>query len=558
MSTPSLSFNIEFSRLVWLLGIKADQIDEQKAALRGAAAQARSGRQVVSLTELNHALAVSANVADGAAELRALDFLSARMAGHSVSQLDFAMGSSAPEIMGVARCLATAPVTGDEGAAFDSRIVMLALTGVTVRLGRAGFQRGVTPPIAMPAFRSARPAFTPAHTEAHTEGQAVAASAAGAQVDAPTVAPGTQTPGRPPATSPDVSATGRDDQRTMIEAAFTRVDADRGVEELFERLVQANDVHGTARALDQIAQVTEQRVRNGLWADAADQLGRVLGRMDEVPDPARKRLFSLHLRRICTPSVLRGISLLLGRRRTLREPVTRLLAWSGDAGAEILVDLLIASAVAGERRAYCTAITQCPAARTLLPHLLEDHRWYVVRNAAELLGEMGVTEGDEALVAVLRHSDSRVRRAAVVALGRLATERALQALPLALADQAAPVRLATAHALATLRRPRSVRPLVQALEREEDADVQHALLAALGTHRTDEAVDRLVHESRPGSLLSRRPVARRLAAVHALGEAATAASIAALRTLLSDKHDEVRAAAERALADHAAERLARH
>ena len=99
---------------------------------------------------------------------------------------------------------------------------------------------------------------------------------------------------------------------------------------------------------------------------------------------------------------------------------------------------MVASEHATERRSYRRAIVHCPSAAGALVHLLLDPRWYVVRNAAELLGEMRLTEADTKLIVAVRHTDARVRRAAVASLGRLATIRAVHALQ---------------HAIETSRRP---------------------------------------------------------------------------------------------------------
>jgi HEAT repeat protein len=93
--------------------------------------------------------------------------------------------------------------------------------------------------------------------------------------------------------------------------------------------------------------------------------------------------------------------------------------------------------------------------------------------------------------------------------------------------------------------------LLQALEREGDPDIQHALLAALGAHPTDAAVERLAQAAHPGSLLHRKPTPFRLAAVNALGDAATPAAVSALRGMQGDRDRDVRAAVERSLAAQA-------
>ena len=248
---------------------------------------------------------------------------------------------------------------------------------------------------------------------------------------------------------------------------------------------------------------------------------------------------------------MRGLAQLLSRRRELRGAIESIFVRSGEAGAEILVELLVASNVASERRAYRTALVSCPAAIEPLTHLLQDSRWYVVRNAADLLGEIGVQEAETKLIGALKHGDARVRRSAAAALARVGGTRGTFALQPLLMDENAAVRLQAVHAISSARLPRSVSALLKGLEKENDPEIQHAILIALGAHPTDEAVERLSQAAQPGSLLNRKPTPFRLAAVNALGEAGTPAALASLRAMQGDRDREVRAAVKRSLAANA-------
>ena len=80
-------------------------------------------------------------------------------------------------------------------------------------------------------------------------------------------------------------------------------------------------------------------------------------------------------------------------------------------------------------------------------NMLGDARWFVVRNAADLLGEMQVAEAEEPLSLLSKHEDERVRRAATGALMSLGTPRALKAIQQALTDPAPATRMQAAAAL---------------------------------------------------------------------------------------------------------------
>jgi len=272
-----------------------------------------------------------------------------------------------------------------------------------------------------------------------------------------------------------------------------------------------------------------------------------LSREESEKDPGVRRAVLVAVRRLNQPGLLRGLAQLLPRRREVRDDVTHVLTRYGETASDVLLELLVGTDAAPERRAYRVALTHCPSSIPSLIHLLGDARWFVVRNAAELLGEMGVTEADGKLSQTVRHTDARVRRAAATALARLATPRALHSLQQVLTDKVAAVRLQAAIGLATIRNPRAVPSVLEALEKEEDPDVQPALLGALGSMPTPEAVERLRRAAEPGSLMKRKPTSIRLHAIQALADAGTAPALAALKGFAKDRDKEVQAKVGRLL-----------
>jgi HEAT repeat protein len=179
--------------------------------------------------------------------------------------------------------------------------------------------------------------------------------------------------------------------------------------------------------------------------------------------------------------------------------------------------------------------------------LLTDERWYVVRNAAWLLGELGSTDADRRLAELMSHREPRVRRAAATALGRLATSRAVLALLQAINDPSPDVRLQAVQAISGTRNPRSVPWLIEALDHEQDGDVQAALMGALGSTPTEDGIARLMRAAEAGGMLVRKPAAMRVKAIEALAEANTPSARQALQNLLSDRDREVRSVVESAM-----------
>lgn len=233
-----------------------------------------------------------------------------------------------------------------------------------------------------------------------------------------------------------------------------------------------------------------------------------------------------------------------------------LLARAGDAGVALLVEALLQADDAAARRVYFDAIVATDVGALLLFESLADPRWYVVRNAAALLGEMHFERADRRLLPLLEHDDERIRIAAARALMRLRTPVALTGLQRRIDDTNAEVRrlaaasYGVAGAPGSATRP-SVGPLAAAFERETDDDVALEMLAALGKLGSSDAVQRLLRIALPptgeGASERGRPSWLRIAALEALVRARGHAVIPAIEGLVNDPDAEVAGEARRVL-----------
>jgi HEAT repeat protein len=265
-------------------------------------------------------------------------------------------------------------------------------------------------------------------------------------------------------------------------------------------------------------------------------------------DVESKRAYVMALRRLAKPSLLRVIAQMLPRNRQRADECMAILVRAGEDGAEALIEQLTNAPSLSDRRVYFDSLVKLHSGVPALIHMLGDARWYVARNAADLLGEMQVPEAEVPLADLLRHNDDRVRRAAASALAKLGTPRAMDALHQALQDNAAQVRLQAAIGLSARKGLKSASTLSRALDTETDLEVQLAILAALGRLATADAVQKLIKSAEPdGRLFKKKPVAYRVAAVQALGETRAPAAMNALTALVHDKEKEVREAVVKAL-----------
>jgi HEAT repeat protein len=469
--------------------------------------------------------------------------LARRMQSHGLAEIAFDAGAAAAGVLGSARILAGDPAAGDPGAAAAEK--QQALGAPSVRFA-------VRPPAPAPIVAAiSTPAAAPA----------VAQSPA----DAPLTEPGTlpdlgfgdvldeqavQAKLRPtPRASAAVPATPeRRGEGGMFEQfAAARVPT-ASHEELLAQLDQSTGANVLSRVLDDLVVLAESAARDGKTALVSEILCRINRREPQIQEFEAKRAFVMTLRRLAKPVLLRAVTQQLPHDADRREELVAVLARAGEEGADALIEQIAAVSSQSDRRSYFDALVQLQAGVPTLIHMLGDARWFVARNAAELLGEMQAREAEPKLTELLRHDDDRVRRAATGALMRMGTSRAMQAIQDALKDGAPAMRMQAAAALITRKDVKTAATLVRALEDEKDDEVQAAFMLALGKLATTDAVQRLLKAVEPErGLFRKKPVAFRVAAVQGLAEARTPHAMDALRSLQSDKEEDVRDAATFAL-----------
>ena len=310
---------------------------------------------------------------------------------------------------------------------------------------------------------------------------------------------------------------------------------------LLARLDAAKPAAETARLLDDAVTLAEAAAREGKPAAVADLLYGLVQRERGAADAEAARPYASALRRMARPVVLRSVAALLAEDADRRDRIVAVLARTGRDGAEAAIDQLSRAQTADDRRIMFEALSGLDATVPALTHMLGDARWFVARNAADLLGDLRAATAEGALIKLLGHADDRVRRSATEALVRLGTQGARDAVAAAVGDAAPQVRKQAAFAMAATRDPQTATTLITAIDEEPDTDVQLAMLHALGRVGTPEAVQRLIRAAEPErGLFRKKSTPFRVAAVQALGEARSAAAQAALKALASDREKEVR------------------
>jgi HEAT repeat protein len=245
---------------------------------------------------------------------------------------------------------------------------------------------------------------------------------------------------------------------------------------------------------------------------------------------------------VATPEALRLLVVSLHSCGDRIGSAMAVLKRSGDAGAEILIEQLASSDSLDVRRACFDALVELRRGSDSLLELLTHEHWYVIRNAACLLGSFGSRSSEPELTHAISHDDERVRAAVVTALLQLDTPTSRATVRDAITDPAAEVRRRAVRGfLADPVATSNVETLLEALERESELDVQVEFLYALGTLATPAAVQRLIRLcSTEGKW---RPPEFRIAAAEALASARLGASVPLLKAMLTDPDMHARAAA---------------
>jgi HEAT repeat protein len=293
----------------------------------------------------------------------------------------------------------------------------------------------------------------------------------------------------------------------------------------------------------------ETATKSNKLEQAAAIVAGIVSAEQKVTDEAKRRQYSIALKRMYNKSLLEGLAQLVGA-PAHRDAALLGLQRAGEDAVEVLLDLLIAAPTIGERRGVFAALTGMTEGTEQLVHMLGHHQWFVVRNVAELVGELAMEEAVPALARQLDHDDERVRKAVALALAKIGSRAAAEPLRRALKDKSPEVRIQAALGVGGRKSSALAMPLVVAMGEEQDETVERELMLALGRIGSPDAVQALIKFAQPGGkLFGRKPAALRITAVEALRLAGTPAAVGTIEGLTSDGDKQVRAAAQSALAD---------
>jgi len=512
MATPQ-DFAASFARALDLFRDPGAKV-EQKAQFRALAGILKVDG--VTISAQNGKLLVNGAPVVGDTLLQRLEF-------HSVKEIAIPADPPVAEMFELLRALATQP--GEEDIA--SRLRASGATRVSVRMQTFVFGTPIAPVSAPPAPHPRPDVASPPPRDVPRATRDTAA-AGSATEDIPDIVreATAQSVGFSPA------------------AAATRTTGD-----LIAQLKEKPEGPHVGELLAVLGRQLETAMKTNRIAQVLTIVAGIVRAEQQVSDASRRRQYSIALKRMYNKALLEAIAE-LANHPSDREDSLLVLRRAGEDGVEVLLDLLVAAPTIEERRGIFMALTGMKEGTDQLVHMLGHHQWFVVRNVAELAGELGLDEAVPALAQQLEHDDERVRKAVALALAKIGSSSAAEPLRRALRDKSPEVRMQAALGVGGRKSSALAMPLVVAMEEEEDEAVERELILALGRIGSTAAVQALIKFAQPGGrLFGRRPAALRASAVEALRLAATPAAIGTLEGLTDDGDKQVRAAAQSALTD---------
>lgn len=237
----------------------------------------------------------------------------------------------------------------------------------------------------------------------------------------------------------------------------------------------------------------------------------------------------------------------------LRDTVFRILVFLRERVVKNIMERLTEEGEARARKILSSVLVR--QGQTAVPVLLEhlgDPRWYVVRNAVGILGEIRDQSSAAHFAPLLQHQDVRVRRETLRALTRIGGRNAIAILLRTVEEEQGDLRRQALLSLGAIKDSEAVPTLVKLikhpdplLKRTED---KKAAIRALGEIGHADAVPTL------SAILSRRKLWRRarwdelrVLAAQALGGIGDPGSTAILETAANSRSAEVARTAAQAL-----------
>jgi HEAT repeat protein len=333
----------------------------------------------------------------------------------------------------------------------------------------------------------------------------------------------------------------------LVESSVARPAGGRTLAAKMEALAGLKSGEELNRGLNELTDQIVRAGREGKKEEVAEALVAGVRQESNAEDEDTRRAYGVGLRRMLGPEVLRPLTDLLLDPLYARD-VMLIMGRAGTTATQLLLDLLVAASTFAERRAFLAALREMGAGTDRVISMLGHHQWYVVRNVADLIGELKMVEAVPALGDATSHSDARVRCSVGIALARIGSRETARYLRTLVRDQDPQVRRSVIHELSGSSLGALVGTLMNQADEEEDDALRGECYRALGRLGTTEAVQALTKAAQArGGLFGQKNTIARKAAVDGLVLAKSDEARRALRELTRDKDKEVRERAQQGL-----------
>lgn len=496
--TDSAATLSALANVVFLLRDKTDAQEEQRAAFR-AFAQGLGGRDLsVTLTERGFLVGAD-EVPFGSV---AIDALHGQLAAIGVGGFRLPAGLIMPALLSLVRAVSVPP--GTYGS-FDH---------LMARLDAAGSGAVQVSPIDPELAKQPRPDPNTKNDEGGLE-----------------------------ELGPDAL---NESQVGLMHFAMLELHTVNPLQDTVTRLEAETSSRGTADLLNELVASAELAARQKDWPTLLRAAHSLIELETKGGEAAEHRGYGIALRRMLPRSALERLARLVASAPHRAEAVVVMRRMGADA-TEVLLHEMATAEDATDRRAYFNALKEMTEGTNLLVHMLSHDDWFVVRNVADLAGELRIENAVPQLAKQVDHADERVRRAVAGALAKIGGNAAAEALRHALKDSSPGVRLQAVANLDGRKTQGLAMSLAIAAEDESKPDIQREMYLALGRIGSKDAISALQNAAEPSRrLFKRKPAASRLAAIEGLHLAGPSAANA-IKKFVQDQDPEVRAAAEKAL-----------
>ena len=357
----------------------------------------------------------------------------------------------------------------------------------------------------------------------------------------------------PPRTSAELSALGpgalSSDEGGMLHFMSSQHQAIDRLDELSLAIEAAPSGANAATLLSELVGAADIAVQQADWEGLLRAAARVIAAEARVTSSDLKRLYSITVKRLLPRRSLDEIARFLPQ-PARKQDAMAVMQRMRESATDVLLDLLAAAPTIGERRHYFDALVTSAHGSDLVVKTLEHGDWFVIRNVAELCGELRLEAAVPVLARHLTHPDERVKRAAIVALAKIGTPATVEPLRNALKDAAPAVRMQTVMVIDGKQNRALGLRLVSILEEETVPEVLREVCYAVGRSGSSEGVQALIRMASPGGkLFNKKPAQQRVWAVEGLRMAGGSSAQGALEGLFQDSDKEVREAAQKALAE---------